>query len=328
MKLASLKERGRDGTLVVVSRDLARAVRVPEIARTMQAAMDDWERLAPRLVEAAHRLEGGKAEGAFAFDEATCAAPLPRAFQWCDGSAYLYHVELVRKARKAEMPPSFYSDPLIYQGGSDSFIGARDDILAADEEWGIDLEAEVAVIVGDVPMGATPDDAQQQIRLVMLVNDVSLRNLIPNELAKGFGFFQSKPATAFSPVAVTPDELGQAWNGRQVALPIESRVNGKLLGRPNAALDMNFDFPALIAHAARTRELEAGTIVGSGTVSNRDPSAGSACLAERRMIEIIEKGKPETPFLKFGDRVRIEMNDPQGRSIFGAIEQKVVPYAR
>jgi fumarylacetoacetate (FAA) hydrolase len=328
MKLASLKEGGRDGTLVVVSRDLARAVRVPEIAPTMQPAMDDWQRLAPRLAEAAERLERGKAEGAFAFDEATCAAPLPRAFQWCDGSAYLYHVELVRKARKAEMPPSFYSDPLMYQGGSDSFIGARDDILAADEEWGIDLEAEVAVIVGDVPMGATPDEAQRQIRLVTLVNDVSLRNLIPNELAKGFGFLQSKPATAFSPVAVTPDELGEAWNGRQVALPIESQVNGKLLGRPNAARDMNFDFPALIAHAARTRELEAGTIVGSGTVSNRDPSAGSACLAERRMIEIIEKGKPETPFLKFGDRVRIEMKDRDGRSIFGAIDQTVVRYAR
>jgi fumarylacetoacetate (FAA) hydrolase len=328
MKLASLKEGGRDGTLVVVSRDLSRAVRVPEIARTMQAAMDEWERVAPRLEEVARGLEQGKAGGAFAFDEAACAAPLPRAFQWCDASAYLYHVELVRKARKAEMPPSFYSDALMYQGGSDSFIGPRDDILAGDEEWGIDLEAEVAVIVGDVPMGATPDEAQRQIRLVMLVNDVSLRNLIPNELAKGFGFFQSKPATAFSPVAATPDELGEAWNGRQVALPIESHVNGRLLGRPNAAVDMNFDFPALVAHAARTRELEAGTIVGSGTVSNRDPAAGSACLAERRMIEIIEKGRPETPFLKFGDRVRIEMKDKAGRSIFGAIDQKVVRYRR
>jgi fumarylacetoacetate (FAA) hydrolase len=328
MKLASLKEGGRDGTLVVVSRDLSRAVRVPEAARTMQAAMDDWERVRPRLEEAANALEQGKVAGEFTFDAVACAAPLPRAFQWCDASAYLYHVELVRKARKAEMPPSFYSDPLMYQGGSDSFIGPRDDILAADEDWGIDLEGEVAVIVGDVPMGATPDEARGHIRLLMLVNDVSLRNLIPNELAKGFGFFQSKPATAFSPVAATPDELGPAWDRGKVALLLESSVNGKLLGRPNAAVDMNFDFPTLIAHAARTRELEAGTIVGSGTVSNRDPAAGSACLAERRMIEIIEKGKPETPFLKFGDRIRIEMKDAGGRSIFGAIDQSVVRYER
>jgi fumarylacetoacetate (FAA) hydrolase len=328
MKLASLKEGGRDGTLIVVSRDLKRAVRVPAIARTLQAAMDDWPIAAPGLAEMAQRLEAGTAQGAFAFDDTACAAPLPRAYQWCDGSAYLYHVELVRKARKAEMPPSFYADPLMYQGGSDSFIGARDDILVAHEASGIDLEGEVAVIVGDVPMGVAADEAARHIRLVMLVNDVSLRNLIPNELAKGFGFFHGKPSTAFSPVAVTPDELGPAWDGRKVTLPLESAINGALLGRPNAGVDMNFDFPTLIAHAAKTRELEAGTIVGSGTVSNRDPAAGSACLAERRMIEIIEKGAPATPFLRFGDRVRIEMKDQDGRSIFGAIDQKVVKYEK
>jgi fumarylacetoacetate (FAA) hydrolase len=233
---------------------------------------------------------------------------------------------LVRKARKAEMPQSLYGDPLMYQGGADSFIGPRDDILAADEAWGIDLEAEVAVITDDVPMGIAPAQAADHIKLVMLVNDVSLRNLIPNELAKGFGFFQAKPATAFSPVAVTPDELGAAWDGRTVHLPLISHLNGKLLGKPNAGTDMNFDFPMLIAHAARTRELEAGSIIGSGTVSNRDPAAGSSCLAERRMIETIEKGQPETPFLRFGDRVRIEMLDSAGRSIFGTIEQSVVKY--
>jgi fumarylacetoacetate (FAA) hydrolase len=327
MKLASLKAGGRDGTLVVVSRDLARAVAVPEIAPTLQAAMDDWDRLAPRLAEIASRLAAGTMPRELRFDAAQAASPLPRAYQWCDGSAYLYHVELVRKARKAEMPPSFYSDPMMYQGGSDSFIGPTDDILVADEAFGIDLEAEVACIVGDVPMGTAPDAARKHIRLLMLVNDVSLRNLIPNELAKGFGFFHGKPATAFSPVAVTPDELGPAWDGGKVDLPLESAINGVLLGRPNAGADMNFNFPALIAHAARTRELEAGTIVGSGTVSNRDPAAGSSCLAERRMIEIIEEGAAKTPFLEFGDRVRIEMKDASGSSIFGAIDQKVVRYA-
>ena len=263
---------------------------------------------------------------AFRFDSAAAASPLPRAYQWADGSAYLYHAELVRKARKAEMPQSLYSDPLMYQGGSDSFIGPRDDIIAADESWGIDLEAEVAVITDDVPMGITVAQAASHIKLIMLVNDVSLRNLIPGELAKGFGFFHAKPATSFSPVAVTPDELGAAWDGRTVHLPLVSHLNSKLLGRPNAGTDMNFDFPTLIAHAARTRELEAGTIIGSGTVSNRDPAAGSSCLAERRMIETIENGQPETPFLKFGDRVRIEMLDGAGNSIFGAIEQTVVKY--
>jgi fumarylacetoacetate (FAA) hydrolase len=325
MKLASLKRGGRDGTLVVVSRDLARCTAVPEIAPTLQRALDEWPRTEPALRTVAIQLEEGRI-GAEPFAGSVAASPLPRAYQWLDGSAYLYHAELVRKARKAEMPQSLYSDPLMYQGGSDSFIGPTDDILAADESQGIDFESEVAVILDDVPMGITPDRAGAHMKLVMLVNDVSLRNLIPPELAKGFGFVHGKPATAFSPVAVTPDELGAAWNGRTVALPLMSSINGMLFGQPNAGRDMNFDFPTLIAHAAKTRELEAGTIVGSGTVSNRDPAAGSACLAERRMIETIEGGAPKTPFLKFGDRVRIEMRDAQGGSIFGAIDQKVVRY--
>jgi fumarylacetoacetate (FAA) hydrolase len=326
MKLASLKSGGRDGTLVVVSRDLSRAVAVPEIARTLQAALDDWAICAERLRVVSDALNGDTVSEAFAFEPAAVASPLPRAYQWADGSAYLYHAELVRKARKAELPPSFYSDPLMYQGGSDSFIGPTDDILAADEAWGIDLEAEVAVITDDVPMGVTADRAAARIKLVMLVNDVSLRNLIPGELAKGFGFLQAKPATAFSPVAVTPDELGTAWDGGKLHLPLVSRINDTLLGRPDAGRDMNFDFPTLIAHAARTRELEAGSIVGSGTVSNRDATVGSSCLAERRMIETIAQGEPETPFLRFGDRVRIEMLDSAGQSIFGAIDQRVVKY--
>jgi fumarylacetoacetate (FAA) hydrolase len=328
MKLGSLKQGGRDGTLVVVSRDLQRAACVPGIVKTMQGLLDHWETCARRLEEAYALLNTGEMPDDFPLDPGKLAAPLPRAYQWCDGSAFLHHVELVRKARKAEMPPSLYSDPLMYQGGSDSFLGPRDDILVADEAWGIDLEAEVAVITADVPMGATPEEAKSAIRLVTIVNDVSLRNLIPNELAKGFGFFQGKPATAFALVAVTPDELGAAWDGGKLALPLVSHVNETRLGAPNAGVDMNFDFPLLIAHAAKTRELEAGTIVGSGTVSNRDPAAGSSCLAERRMIETIEKGAPETPFLKFGDRVRIEMLDSDGRSIFGAIDQRVVQYRR
>jgi len=327
MKLASLKSGGRDGALVLVSRDLARAVEAREIARTLQTALDDWERCAAPLQALSGRLETGAAAGAFAFDPAAAAAPLPRAYQWADGSAYLHHAELVRKARGASLPQSLYTDPMMYQGGSDGFIGPCDDVLAADEAWGIDLEAEVAVVTGDVPMGIATAAAGVHIRLLMLVNDVSLRNLIPGELAKGFGFFQSKPATAFSPVAVTPDELGAAWDGRTVHLPLESHVNDRLLGRPNAGTDMNFDFPTLIAHAARTRSLAAGTIIGSGTVSNRDPAAGSSCLAERRMIETIEEGQPETPFLRFGDHVRIEMRDAAGRSIFGAIDQKVARYS-
>jgi fumarylacetoacetate (FAA) hydrolase len=325
MKLATLKEGGRDGTLVVVSRDLAVCAPVPHKAKTLQAALDDWPACEAELGEVYRLLNYRQLDRARAFDPAAAASPLPRAFQWADGSAYLHHAELVRKARKAEMPQSLYGDPLMYQGGSDSFIGPCHDILAADEAWGIDFEGEVAVVTDDVPMGIAPADAGKHIRLVMLVNDVSLRNLIPGELNKGFGFFQSKPATSFSPVAATPDELGEAWDGRTVHLPLVCQLNGKDFGRPNAGIDMNFDFPALIAHAARTRELEAGSIVGSGTVSNRNPEiVGSACIAERRMIETIAEGAPKTPFLRFGDRVRIEMLDALGRSIFGAIDQTVV----
>jgi fumarylacetoacetate (FAA) hydrolase len=325
MKLASLKH-GRDGRLIVVSGDLKRAVAAGEIAATMQAALDHWDAAAPKLERLSRELNAGPVPGEFAFDPRACASPLPRAFQWADGSAYVRHVELVRKARKAEMPKSFWTDPLMYQGGSDSFIGPCDDILAADEAWGIDMEGEVAAITGDVPMGATPDIAARQIRLLMLVNDVSLRNLIPGELEKGFGFFQSKPATAFSPVAVTPDELGAAWDGGKVNLRLLVDYNGARFGSPNAATDMTFSFPQLIAHAAKTRELEAGSIVGSGTVSNADPATGHACIAEKRMVETIETGAPKTPFMKFGDRVRIDMLDVQGHSIFGAIDQRVVRY--
>jgi fumarylacetoacetate (FAA) hydrolase len=328
MKLATLKEGGRDGTLVVASRDLAVCAPVPQVAKTMQAALDDWPAAEAELREVYRLVNDRQIGRTVAFDPGAAAAPLPRAFQWADGSAYLHHAELVRKARKAEMPRSLYSDPLMYQGGSDSFIGPGDDILAADEAWGIDFEGEVAVITDDVPMGIGAAAAGAHIKLVMLVNDVSLRNLIPGELTKGFGFFHGKPATAFSPVAVTPDELGEAWDGRTVHLPLVCQLNGKEFGRPNAGIDMNFDFPVLIAHAARTRELEAGTIVGSGTVSNRNPEVvGSCCIAERRMIETINEGAPKTPFLRFGDRVRIEMLDAVGRSIFGAIDQKVVRFS-
>jgi fumarylacetoacetate (FAA) hydrolase len=327
MKLASLKH-GRDGALAVVSRDLSRAVRADAIAPTLQAALDDWARAAPRLLELSRALEAGSAAGAFTFDPHACASPLPRAYQWADGSAYVNHVELVRKARGAEMPPEFWIDPLMYQGGSDSFIGPCDPILARSEDHGIDFEGEVAVITDDVPMGVDPAIAGAHIKLLMLVNDVSLRNLIPKELGKGFGFFQSKPASAFSPVAVTPDELGEAWDGRKVQLPLVVTLNGKLFGKPDAGIDMTFDFPTLIAHAAKTRELEAGSIVGSGTVSNVDRSAGSACLAEQRMLEILSGGQPVTPFLRFGDRVRIEMFDARGNSIFGAIDQIVERYER
>ena len=322
MKLASLKG-GRDGRLMVVSRDLSRAVPATGIAATLQAALDDWDRVRTHLEAIYRALNDGKADGAVAFDEAACASPLPRAYQWADGSAYLVHVELVRKARGAEMPQSFWTDPLMYQGGSDGFLGPRDPILAADDAWGVDLEGEVAVITGDVAAGCSVADAGNAIRLVMLVNDVSLRNLIPNELAKGFGFFQSKPASAFSPVAVTQDELGDHWRDGKLHLPLLVHLNGKQFGAPDAGTDMAFNFPQLIAHAARTRALAAGSIIGSGTISNRDPAAGSACIAERRMLEQIEHGAAKTSFLKSGDRVRIEMKDEGGRSIFGAIEQDV-----
>ncbi len=326
MKLATLKTGTRDGKLIVVSRDLEHAVAASEIAPTLQAALDDWSAKAPRLAQLSALLEDGRAADAFEFDPNRCHAPLPRAYQWADGSAYVNHVELVRRARGAEMPPSFWTDPLMYQGGSDSFIGPRDPILCASEDWGIDLEAEVAVVTDDVPMGIEAGRAGERIRLIMLANDVSLRNLIPGELAKGFGFFQGKPATAFSPVAVTPDELGGAWAGGRVHRPVTVHLNGSLFGQPDAGQDMTFDFPQLIAHAARTRFLAAGTIVGSGTISNLDRSRGSACLAEKRTLEVLETGKASTPFLRFGDRVRIEMLDADGASIFGAIDQEVQRY--
>jgi fumarylacetoacetate (FAA) hydrolase len=321
VKLASLR-RGRDGALVVVSRDLARCARVPQIAPTLQAALDDWAALAPRLEAAAKRLEAGELAGEF-FDPARAAAPLPRAYQWADGSAYVHHVELVRRARGAELPPSYWTDPLLYQGGSDGFAGPCDPIRARSEDHGVDFEAEVAVVTDDVPMGTPRERASAHIRLLMLVDDVSLRALIPGELAKGFGFFQSKPQSAFSPVAVTPDELGSAWDGAKVHLPLRVARNGVLFGAPDAGTDMTFDFPALIAHAAHTRDLGAGTILGSGTVSNRDRSCGSCCIAERRMLELLEHGEARTPFLRFGERVRIEMLDAAGHSIFGAIDQLV-----
>lgn len=325
MKLASLKH-GRDGMLAVVSRDLTRCVTVPHIAPTLQRALDDWHHTAPRLMRVFELLNAGEAEGAKAFEPRECAAPLPRAYQWADGSAYVTHVELVRKARGAEMPPSFWTDPLMYQGGSDSFIGPCDSIAAADEGWGIDFEAEVAAITDDVPMGISAGAAENHIKLLMLVNDVSLRNLIPAELAKNFGFFQSKPATAFSPVAATPDELGEAWSDAKVHLPLTVQLNNTRFGAPNAGDDMTFSFSQLIAHAAKTRVLGAGSIIGSGTVSNTEPSRGSCCIAERRTREQLEHGSPKTPFLKFGDRVRIEMLDPHGQSVFGAIDHDVVRY--
>ncbi|MBZ0162566.1 MAG: fumarylacetoacetate hydrolase family protein [Notoacmeibacter sp.] len=340
MKLATLKDRTRDGRLVVVSKDLTRCTEVGHIARTLQAALDDWAHVAPRLAEVAEGLEHG-AQPESRFHEHDAASPLPRSYQWADGSAYVNHVELVRKARGAEMPETFWTDPLMYQGGSDAFLGPRDPIRfpdGADATWGIDMEGEVAVIVDDVPMGATIDQAREAIRLVMLVNDISLRGLIPAELAKGFGFFQSKPSSAFSPVAVTPDELGDAWDGGKLHLPLLVDYNGKAFGKANAGVDMTFDFPQLIAHAARTRPLGAGAIIGSGTVSNKldggpgkpidQGGVGYSCIAEIRTIETIDDGKPSTPFMKFGDTVRIEMKDAAGHSIFGAIEQKVEKMAR
>jgi fumarylacetoacetate (FAA) hydrolase len=323
VKLATLKRGGRDGRLALVSRDLTRCLLVPGIAPTMQAALDDWEHVAPELEERALALELDS-NGTQPFDPAQCAAPLPRAFHWVDGSAYVNHVELVRKARGAEMPQSFWTDPLVYQGGSDDLLGPRDEVPFGDESWGIDLEAEVAVITDDVPMGTSAGDAASHIKLLMLVNDWSLRALIPGELAKGFGFYQSKPATSFSPVAVTPDEIGPAWQDGRVHLPLISRINDQEFGRPEAGVDMTFSFPQIIAHAAKTRRLGAGAIVGSGTVSNYDRSRGSSCLAERRTLEQLESGAPRTPFLKFGDRVRIQMLDAQGQDIFGALDNQVV----
>jgi fumarylacetoacetate (FAA) hydrolase len=324
MKLASINQ-GRDGVLIVVDNQMQRYVSATEIAPTLQAALDNWDNCKEPLAALYLQLENGEIDSQ-AFNSEICASPLPRAFQWADGSAYVNHVELVRKARNAEMPSSFWTDPLMYQGGSDSFLGPREDIAVADEAWGIDFEAEVAVIVGDVPMGISSSEATKYIQLVMLVNDVSLRNLIPGELAKGFGFFHAKPSSAFSPVAVTPDVLGSAWDGAKLHLPLRAILNGDLVGEPNAGVDMTFDFGQLIAHAAKTRPLCAGTIVGSGTVSNLDRSKGSCCLAEVRMLETIANGSATTEFMSFGDRIQIDMLDDNGQSIFGEIDQKVTKY--
>ncbi|MDH5619338.1 MAG: fumarylacetoacetate hydrolase family protein [Gammaproteobacteria bacterium] len=332
MKLASLKD-GRDGRLVVVSRDLQRYLPATGVAATLQAALDDWPNARPALEVIAARVEAGEGD---TFNQADCASPLPRAYQWADGSAYVNHVELVRKARGAEMPATFWTDPLMYQGGSDSFIGPRDNIPMADEAWGIDFEAEIVVVTDDVPMGVSPEAALDRIQLVMLVNDVSLRNLIPGELAKGFGFFQSKPSSAFSPVAVTPDELGDAWREGRLHLPLLSVLNGEPFGKPDAGVDMTFHFGQLVAHAAKTRPLGAGCIIGSGTISNKlgdgpgkpiaDGGVGYSCIAEIRTIETIKNGAPSTSFMKFGDRIRIEMNDASGASIFGTIDQAIAEY--
>ncbi|MGO1542455.1 MAG: fumarylacetoacetate hydrolase family protein [Luteimonas sp.] len=323
MKLGSLKEGGRDGTLVVVSRDLSRAVRADGIAATMQQALEDWSNAAPRLNALAQALEAGQAEGAFELEVEDLASPLPRAYEFLDGSAYLPHVARVRRARGAEVPESFYTDPLMYQATSAGFLGPRDPVKVPSEDHGIDLEAEIVVITDDVPMSATPEQAAGHIQLVGLVNDVSLRNLIPGELAKGFGFLQSKPRSALSPVFVTPDELGDAWRGNKLHLPLVTHVNGEWFGAPEAGVDMQFDFSQLVAHAAKTRPLSAGTIVGSGTIANEDTSKGASCFAEKRTVEALEHGKPRTPFMAFGDTVRIEMLDAGGKSIFGAIEQRI-----
>ena len=333
MKLATLHDRTRDGTLAVVSRDLTRCVVVPELARTLQQALDDWDGVAPTLDAIAAELNAGRMPDSEPFDATRAMAPLPRAFQWVDGSAYVNHVELVRKARGAAMPQEFWTDPLMYQGASDHMLGACEDIMLGDEAWGIDFEAEVAVITTDLPMGTPPAAARAGIRLLMLVNDVSLRNLTPAELAKGFGFLQSKPASSFSPVAVTPDELGAAWRDGKVHRPLVSHLNGALFGQPDAGTDMTFNFDTLIAHVAKTRDLEAGSIVGSGTVSNKEGSGpgrpvaqggrGYSCIAEQRTVETLLAGTPTTPFMRFGDRVRVEMFDAAGRSIFGAIDQTV-----
>jgi fumarylacetoacetate (FAA) hydrolase len=333
MKLATYSDGSRDGQLVVVSRDLQTAHYATAIAARLQQVLDDWNYLSPQLQDLYEALNQGKARHAFPFDPGQCMAPLPRAYQWADGSAYLNHVELVRAARNAEVPKSFYDDPLMYQGGSDDFLGPTEEAHFASEDWGIDFEAEVAVVTGDVPMGASPDQALDGVRLLLLANDWSLRNLIPSELAKGFGFFQSKPATAFSPVAVTPDELGDAWQGGRIHLTLQSSWNGRKVGMCEAGPEMTFHFGQLIAHICRTRNVRAGTIVGSGTVSNKgvegakgkvDWPRGYSCIAEKRAIETIQDGQPTTGFMRFGDTIRIEMKGKDGQSVFGAIDQKVV----
>jgi fumarylacetoacetate (FAA) hydrolase len=332
MKLATYKNNTRDGKLMLVSRDLTKTIEVADVALTMQQALDNWQTIQPVLETRYEALNEGSL-GAENFDEALCESPLPRAFQWADGSAYVNHVELVRKARGAEIPASFWTDPLMYQGGSDDFIGPRDDVLLPSDEWGIDFEGEVAVITDDVPMGISAANAGQHIKLLMLVNDVSLRGLIPGELAKGFGFFQSKPSSVFSPVAVTPDELDSAWSDNKVHLPLVSHYNRAVFGKPQAGEDMTFDFSQLVAHAAKSRNLGAGAIIGSGTVSNKqgtehgssiaEGGVGYSCIAEVRMIETIRDGKPSTPFMSFNDSIRIEMFDRNGLSIFGAIDQVI-----
>ena len=328
MKLASLKTGGRDGTLIVVNRALTQYVVADEVAATMQQAIEDWSNAAPRLNAISAALNAGERDDASALDCIALASPFPRAYEFVDGSAYLPHVERVRRARGAEVPESFYQDPLMYQATSAGFLGPRDPVPVVSEEYGIDFEAEIVVVTDDVPMAVSAEQAAGHIQLLGLINDVSLRNLIPGELAKGFGFLQSKPRSAFSPVFVTPDELGNEWRDSVLHLPLLSSLNGEHFGAPQAGVDMQFNFAQLVAHAARTRPLSAGTIVGSGTIANQDESLGASCLAERRMLEIIESGKPETPFMAFGDRIRIEMLDAEGRSIFGAIEQVIESYAR
>lgn len=323
MKLGSLKEGGRDGTLIVVSRDLSRAVRATGIAPTLQRALEDWSNLAPRLNALSESLNADQADGAFDLEMAALAAPLPRAYEFVDGSAYLPHVERVRQARGAQVPESFYTDPLMYQATSAGFLGPREPIRVVSEDYGIDLEAEVLVVTDDVPMAVDATQAADHIQLIGLVNDVSLRHLIPGELAKGFGFLQSKPRSALSPVLVTPDELGRAWQDNKLHLPMLTQINGDWFGEPEAGVDMQFDFAQLIAHAARTRPLVAGTLVGSGTIANHDTGKGASCLAEQRTVETLRDGKPATPFLKFGDTVRIEMRASDGSPIFGAIEQRI-----
>ena len=327
MKLATLKSgHNRDGELCVVNQTLTRAIRVDHLCKTLQEAIEQWDDVKTRLDDIYQALNASPLENSFNFDANDMASPLPRAYQWVDGSAYVNHVELVRKARGAEMPADFWTDPLMYQGGSDSFIAPMDPVLASSADYGIDFEAEIAIITDDVPMGVSADNAASHIKLIMLVNDVSLRNLIPAELGKGFGFFHSKPSSSFSPIALTPDELGKHWDGGRVHLPLMSYLNGVLFGQPNAGVDMTFSFPQLIAHAAKTRNLSAGTIIGSGTVSNLDRSKGSSCIVEKRMLEILDKGEAITPYMHFGDTIRIEMLDENGKSLFGAIDQSVKQY--
>jgi len=326
MKLATLKTGGRDGSLIVVSRDLEHFVSVADIAPTLQIALDNWHQSAPRLNARYEELNRGACSDTQDLDVGALASPLPRAFEFVDGSAYLPHVDRVRKARGAEVPQSFYVDPLMYQATSAGFLGPRDPVPVVSEDYGIDFESEIIVVTDDVPMAVTADNAEAHIQLIGLINDVSLRNLIPGELAKGFGFLQSKPRSALSPVLVTPDELGEQWQDSKLSLPLHSTLNGEFFGEPEAGVDMQFNFAQLVAHAAKTRPLTAGTIVGSGTIANEDTSKGASCLAEIRMLEIIANGKPSTSFMKFGDMIRIEMFDLEGASIFGAIEQKIVPY--